>query len=128
MQFPVAELALEKRLTEFQVAVDADGRITVKGFYDAVRPMTDLERTAMRELPFDEAGFIRESGAPAAFGEQGFSTLERITARPTLDVNGMWSGYVGEGAKTVQFKVGLPTTDNPFGRGGVWSFRCPAAL
>ena len=80
---------------------DADGRVTVKGFYDTVRPMTELERTAMRELPFDEAGFIRESGAPGAFGEKGFSTLERITARPTLDVNGMWSGYIGEGAKTV---------------------------
>jgi acetylornithine deacetylase/succinyl-diaminopimelate desuccinylase-like protein len=80
---------------------DADGRITVKGFYDTVRPLTDLERTAMRELPFDEAGFIRESGAPEPFGEKGFSTLERITARPTLDVNGMWSGYIGEGAKTV---------------------------
>jgi acetylornithine deacetylase/succinyl-diaminopimelate desuccinylase-like protein len=80
---------------------DADGRVTVKGFYDTVRPMSDLERTAMRELPFDEAGFIRESGAPGPFGEKGFSTLERITARPTLDVNGMWSGYIGAGAKTV---------------------------
>jgi acetylornithine deacetylase/succinyl-diaminopimelate desuccinylase-like protein len=80
---------------------DADGRITVKGFYDAVRPLTDLERSAMAELPFDEAGFLRESGAPEAFGEKGFSTLERITSRPTLDVNGIWGGYIGAGAKTV---------------------------
>ena len=80
---------------------DADGRVTVKGFYDAVRPLTELERTAMSELPFDEAGFLRESGAPAAFGEKGFSTLERITSRPTLDVNGIWGGYIAEGAKTV---------------------------
>ena len=80
---------------------DADGRVTVPGFYDRVRALTALERTAMAELPFDEAGFIRESGAPLGVGERGFSTLERITARPTLDVNGMWSGYIGEGAKTV---------------------------
>jgi acetylornithine deacetylase/succinyl-diaminopimelate desuccinylase-like protein len=80
---------------------DADGRITVKGFYDSVRPLTGLERTAMAELPFDEAGFLRESGAPVAFGEKGFSTLERITSRPTLDVNGIWGGYIGAGAKTV---------------------------
>ena len=80
---------------------DADGRITVPGFYDRVRELTAPERTAMRELPFDEAGFIRESGAPQAFGEKGYSTMERITSRPTLDVNGMWSGYIGDGAKTV---------------------------
>jgi acetylornithine deacetylase/succinyl-diaminopimelate desuccinylase-like protein len=79
----------------------ADGRVTVPGFYDRVRALTDLERTAMAELPFDEAGFIRESGAPVAVGERGYTTLERITARPTLDVNGMWSGYIGDGAKTV---------------------------
>ncbi len=80
---------------------DADGRITVPGFYDGVRKLTETEKQAMAELPFDEAGFIRESGAPMAFGEKGFSTYERITCRPTLDVNGMWSGYIGEGSKTV---------------------------
>jgi acetylornithine deacetylase/succinyl-diaminopimelate desuccinylase-like protein len=52
-------------------------------------------------MPFDEAGFIAESGAPVAWGEKGRSTLERIWSRPTLDVNGMWSGYTGEGSKTV---------------------------
>ncbi len=80
---------------------DAEGRVTVPGFYGRVRALTPLERAAMAELPFDEAGFIRESGAPLGVGERGFTTLERITARPTLDVNGMWSGYIGEGAKTV---------------------------
>jgi len=80
---------------------DGDGRITVPGFYDRVRKLTEIEKQAIRELPFDEAGFLRESGAPVAFGEKGFSTYERITSRPTLDVNGMWSGYTGEGSKTV---------------------------
>jgi len=80
---------------------DADGRITVPGFYDAVRPLPAAERSALAALPFDEAGFIRESGAPEAVGETGYSTMERVSARPTLDVNGMWSGYTGPGAKTV---------------------------
>lgn len=80
---------------------DADGRITVPGFYDKVRELTDQQRTAMRDLPFDEAGFIAESGAPTGVGEKGYSTIERITSRPTLDVNGIWGGYTGAGAKTV---------------------------
>jgi acetylornithine deacetylase/succinyl-diaminopimelate desuccinylase-like protein len=80
---------------------DGEGRITVPGFYDRVRPLTAAEREAFRQLPFDEAAYLAESGAPAPFGEKGFSTLERATARPTLDVNGMWSGYIGEGEKTV---------------------------
>lgn len=80
---------------------DANGRITVPGFYDRVLELTELQRTAMRELPFDEPGFIKESGAPQAFGEKGYTTMERITSRPTLDVNGIWGGYIGEGAKTV---------------------------
>lgn len=80
---------------------DADGRIAVPGFYDSVRALSAEERAGFAALPFDEAGFLRESGAPAPVGEKGFSTLERIWVRPTLDVNGMWSGYTGEGAKTV---------------------------
>jgi acetylornithine deacetylase/succinyl-diaminopimelate desuccinylase-like protein len=80
---------------------DGQGRITVPGFYDKVRPLGPAEREMMRKLPFDEAVFLKHSGAPAPFGEQGFTTLERITVRPTLDVNGMWSGYTGEGSKTV---------------------------
>ncbi len=80
---------------------DADGRITVPGFYDGVRKLSDTEKQAMAELPFDEADFMKGSGAPMAYGEKGYSTYERITCRPTLDVNGMWSGYTGEGSKTV---------------------------
>ncbi|MEO5617358.1 MAG: dipeptidase [Candidatus Eisenbacteria bacterium] len=80
---------------------DADGRITVPGFYDRVHELSPAERDAMRALPFHEAAFLAESGAPAPFGEKGYSTLERVSVRPTLDVNGMWSGYIGEGAKTV---------------------------
>ncbi len=80
---------------------DTDGRITVPGFYDRVRELSPAEREAMRALPFREAQFIAESGVPAPFGEKGYSTLERVSVRPTLDVNGMWSGYTGEGSKTV---------------------------
>jgi acetylornithine deacetylase/succinyl-diaminopimelate desuccinylase-like protein len=80
---------------------DADGRIRVPGFYDEVRPVSAAERELLATVPFDEAGFIRESGAPGPSGEQGWSTMERIWCRPTCDVNGMWSGYTGEGAKTV---------------------------
>ncbi len=80
---------------------DADGRITVPGFYDKVHELTATERAAFAAVPFDEPGFIAESGAPMAWGEKGRSTLERLWSRPTLDVNGMWSGYTGEGSKTV---------------------------
>ena len=80
---------------------DGDGRITVPGFYDRVRPITPAEREAYRQTPFDEAGFLGAAGVPEPFGERGYTTLERATARPTLDVNGMWGGYIGEGAKTV---------------------------
>lgn len=80
---------------------DGDGRITVPGFYDKVRKLGETEKKAIAELPFDDAGFIRETGAPQAFGEKGFSTYERVTSRPTLDVNGIWGGYIGAGAKTV---------------------------
>ena len=80
---------------------DADGRITVPGFYDKVRVLNDAERKTLNAIPFDEKGFIHESGSPEAFGEKGFTTVERISVRPTLDVNGIWGGYEGEGSKTV---------------------------
>jgi acetylornithine deacetylase/succinyl-diaminopimelate desuccinylase-like protein len=80
---------------------DGDGRITVPGFYDRVRELSAAERKTLNALPFDEAGFIHESGSPIAWGERGFTTLERTSIRPTLDVNGMWSGYTGEGSKTI---------------------------
>jgi acetylornithine deacetylase/succinyl-diaminopimelate desuccinylase-like protein len=81
---------------------DGDGRITVPGFYDNVRPLSAADREAMRKLPFDEQAFLAESGAPQPSGEKGYSTHERATVRPTLDVNGIWGGYTNpEGAKTV---------------------------
>ncbi len=80
---------------------DADGRITVPGMYDRVRELSAADRASMAGIPFDERDFLHESGAPEAFGEKGYSTLERISVRPTLDVNGIWGGYIGEGSKTV---------------------------
>lgn len=80
---------------------DADHRVTVEGFYDNVRPLSDEERQTYRELPFDEAAWHEEIGVAESKTEKGYSILEGTTARPTLDVNGMGSGYQGKGAKTV---------------------------
>ena len=80
---------------------DADGRVAVAGFYDRVRELTPAERAEIAALPFDESAYLAQVGAPAAFGEPGYTTLERQWARPTLDVNGMWGGYEGPGSKTV---------------------------
>jgi acetylornithine deacetylase/succinyl-diaminopimelate desuccinylase-like protein len=80
---------------------DERGRVTIPGFYDAVRPLSDRERESLQRLPFEEEGLREEVGAPGLAGEAGFGALERIWARPTLDVNGLLSGYTGEGAKTV---------------------------
>lgn len=80
---------------------DDDHRVTVPGFYDAVRDLTDDERTAYRALPFDEQGWKDSIGIGATRTEAGYTVLEAISARPTLDVNGIWGGYTGEGAKTV---------------------------
>jgi acetylornithine deacetylase/succinyl-diaminopimelate desuccinylase-like protein len=80
---------------------DADGHITVPGFYDRVITLGAAERQTLNAVPFDERGFLHESGSPAPWGEKGWTTLERVSVRPTLDVNGMWSGYTGEGSKTI---------------------------
>lgn len=80
---------------------DENGVIQIPGFYDDVVPLTDDQREAIRQLPFDEDGYKKSLGLENLYGEKGYSTLERATARPTLDVNGLWSGYQGEGAKTV---------------------------
>ena len=80
---------------------DADGRIAIPGFYDDVRTWDREVLDQMKGLPFDEDTFLEETGAPVAFGEKGYSTLERLWARPTCEVNGLLSGYTGEGAKTV---------------------------
>jgi Acetylornithine deacetylase/Succinyl-diaminopimelate desuccinylase and related deacylases len=78
-----------------------DGRIRVPGFYDDVRALTDADHADFAALPFDEEIFRADLGLPALVGEAGFTTLERRGGRPTLDVNGIWSGFQGEGAKTI---------------------------
>jgi acetylornithine deacetylase/succinyl-diaminopimelate desuccinylase-like protein len=77
------------------------GRILIPGFYDRVLPLEDWEREGWAALPHDDAEYMAELGLTQLMGEAGFSTLERAWARPTCDVNGLWSGYQGEGAKTV---------------------------
>ena len=78
-----------------------DGRVAIPGFYDDVEELTAEERDQFAELPFDNEDFRKEAGAPGLQGEAGYSTLERRWARPTLDCNGIWGGFIGEGAKTV---------------------------
>jgi acetylornithine deacetylase/succinyl-diaminopimelate desuccinylase-like protein len=78
-----------------------DGRIRVPGFYDDVVSLTEADRAAFAALPFDEAAYQATLGLPALVGEAGFSTIERRGARPTLDVNGIWGGFQGEGTKTI---------------------------
>jgi acetylornithine deacetylase/succinyl-diaminopimelate desuccinylase-like protein len=78
-----------------------DGRILVPGFYDDVRPLTEADRAAFAALPFDEEAYRAENGVQALVGEAGYTTLERRSGRPTLDVNGIWGGFAGEGSKTI---------------------------
>ena len=80
---------------------DKDNRITIPAFYDKVDPLSPEEREAMNKAPFDKDQYREDLDIAALFGEKGFTTIERTTIRPTLDVNGIWGGYMGEGAKTV---------------------------
>ena len=80
---------------------DKSGRIKIPGFYDDVRALSDAERAEWKKLPFNETRYRKDLGAPRLFGETGYSTLERVWARPTFEVNGLLSGFTGEGAKTV---------------------------
>jgi len=80
---------------------DKDGRVTVDGFYDSVRSLTDEERAQLGRVPFDEARYVREIGVNSVFGEPGFTTYERAWARPTLETNGIYGGFQGAGMKTV---------------------------
>lgn len=80
---------------------DEHGRVTLPGFYDRVRPLDETERAELARLPIDESFYIKNTGAPALWGEEGYSPVERVGARPTLEVNGILSGFTGEGAKTV---------------------------
>jgi acetylornithine deacetylase/succinyl-diaminopimelate desuccinylase-like protein len=80
---------------------DKNGRITVKRMYDDVLPLTKAERAAFKKLPWNDKKYARSLGLRELYGEKGFTTLERLWARPTLECNGIWGGYTGEGAKTV---------------------------
>ncbi len=80
---------------------DTDGRVRVPGFYDSVVEVPAKERALLDQTPFDETAYTSDLEIPQTFGEEGFSTLERIGIRPTLEINGIWGGYQGEGAKTI---------------------------
>jgi acetylornithine deacetylase/succinyl-diaminopimelate desuccinylase-like protein len=81
---------------------DADGRVTLPGFYADVVPLTEEERALLAKLPFDEQSWLTDAGdSGASYGEAGYSTLERIWARPTAEVNGLWGGHTGPGGKTI---------------------------
>lgn len=80
---------------------DENQRITIPGFYDDVEELSKEERAKMAEAPFDLEDYKKALDIEAVYGEEGYTTNERGSIRPTLDVNGIWGGYIGEGAKTV---------------------------
>ncbi len=80
---------------------DAKRRVTVAGFYDEVEKVSGKERKMMNDAPYDEKTYMKDLGVAELMGEKGYTTVERTGIRPTLDVNGIWGGYIGEGAKTV---------------------------
>ncbi len=80
---------------------DANGRIQLPGFYDKVQPISNAQRAQWDAMGFDEADFLGKVGLQAPAGERGYSALERLWGRPTADINGIWGGYTGAGAKTV---------------------------
>lgn len=81
--------------------VDESGRVAVDGFYDDVVELSDQQRTALADLPFDEAAYLDQLGVSAGVGERGRTLLERRGTRPTLDVNGIWGGFTGDGLMTI---------------------------
>lgn len=80
---------------------DENNRVTIPGFYDNVEELTQKERDLMAQAPFNIATFKNDIGIDDVMGEEGYSTIERVSIRPSLDVNGMWGGYMEEGSKTV---------------------------
>ncbi len=80
---------------------DENGYVTLPGFYDKVRPLGDEERTQLGRLPMGVDFYLEQTGAAALWGEKDYSPVERIGARPTLEINGIYSGFIGEGSKTV---------------------------
>jgi len=100
--------------------IDEKGRVQIPGFYDDVEELTDREREQFSQLGFSDQEYQEELGLKALAGEEGYTTLERRWARPTFDINGLWSGYQGEGAKTVlpakagaKFSCRLVPNQNP---------------
>ena len=81
--------------------IDDHGRITIPGFYDKVLPIPEAEREMIRHIPFSEEKYMQAIGIQAVQGEEGYSTLERNSCRPSFDICGIWGGYTGEGSKTV---------------------------
>lgn len=80
---------------------DENNHITIPGFYDEVKDLSEEERTMLAKAPFDEQEYKKDLGVQELWGEKGYTTLERTGIRPTIDVNGIWGGYTGEGSKTV---------------------------
>jgi Acetylornithine deacetylase/Succinyl-diaminopimelate desuccinylase and related deacylases len=80
---------------------DVDNKITIPGFYDAVEELSKEERAEMAKAPFSLDAYKKALDIDGVYGESGYTTNERNSIRPTLDVNGIWGGYIGEGAKTV---------------------------
>ncbi len=80
---------------------NAQGRVTLPGFYDKVRELEEEERSLLAQVPYSDDAWLKMTGARELYGEEGYSTIERIGARPTLEVNGIWGGFIGTGAKTV---------------------------
>jgi acetylornithine deacetylase/succinyl-diaminopimelate desuccinylase-like protein len=80
---------------------DEAGQITLPGFYDSVIPLNEAEKASILELPMTEEYYLKNTGAPQLWGESGYSAAERVGVRPTLDINGMISGFTGSGSKTV---------------------------
>ncbi len=91
-------MALARILATFH---DARGKVAIKGFYDAIKPFSAAVRKGMKKLPFSDVRFKKEIGVKSLGGEPGYTTLEKLWTRPTCEVNGLLSGYTGEGAKTV---------------------------
>ena len=89
-------------LTEMLASLkDRNGHITVPGFYDKVLPINEAEHQLLAQSPFSEAEFMEDAGVKSLWGEVGYTTKEQVSARPTLEINGIWGGFIGEGPKTV---------------------------
>jgi len=80
---------------------DKNGKVTIPGFYNDVRALSKKERGAFKKLPWNDRKYAKQLGVKQLYGERGFTTLERVWARPTLECNGIWGGFIGEGVKTV---------------------------